>query len=277
MQQQQPSIIHRNGRPAPGYSYTQDGKPISDEQISEWLMEWIEGEGASYGYRKLTVCLKRQHKLVINKKKVYRLCKKLGVLRPQRKLKTKYPRRLANNRVLTGSNQLWETDIKYGWIGGEQRFFFLMCMLDVFDRSIIAYHIGLSCEARHLAQITQEALMKRRLFDKEHKPVIRSDNGPQFISHLFEETCEQFGIIHERIPPKTPNKNAHIESFHSIVEQECYQAHEFETYQQAYVIVAEFIGNYNRRRIHGSLYDLSPYEYIEAVKNGAVKPKEIKV
>lgn len=152
-----------------------------------------------------------------------------------------------------------------------------MCMLDVFDRAVVAYHIGLSCEAKDLVQISQEALMKRQLFDKENKPVIRSDNGPQFISNLFEGTCEKFGIIHERIPPKTPNKNAHIESFHSIVEQECYQRNEFDTYQQAYMIVTEFIHNNNRRRIHGSLYDLSPYEYIEAVRNGTVKPKEIKV
>ncbi|WP_240415438.1 IS3 family transposase [Paenibacillus periandrae] len=75
-------------------------------------MEFLAGEGANYGYRKLTVLLKRRHQLVINKKKVYRLCKQLDVLRPQRKLKLKHPRRLANNRVLTGANQLWETDIK---------------------------------------------------------------------------------------------------------------------------------------------------------------------
>jgi putative transposase len=98
----------------------------------------------------------------------------------------KHPKRLANNRVITGSNQLWETDIKYGWVYGEQRFFFLMSIIDVFDRAIVAYHIGLSCEAKHLVQITQEALMKRQLFDKADKPVIRSDNGPQFISNLFE-------------------------------------------------------------------------------------------
>jgi len=110
-------------------------------------------------------------------------------------------------------------------------FFFIMCIIDVFDRSIIAYHIGLSCEVKHLDQITHEALMKRQLFDKEEdqKPVIRSDNGPQFISHLFSDACERFGLIHERIPPRTPNKNAHIESFHSILELECYQRHEFES------------------------------------------------
>lgn len=152
-----------------------------------------------------------------------------------------------------------------------------MSILDVFDRSIIAYHIGLTCEAKHLVQIVQEALMKRQLFDKEKKPAIRSDKGPQFISHLFEETCSRYGIEHERIPPKTPNKNAHIEAFHSIVEQECYEWHEFESYPETYKIVTDFIRHYNQQRIHGSLYDLSPYEYIAAVKQGRVLAKEVRV
>ncbi|AQZ48077.1 DDE-type integrase/transposase/recombinase [Paenibacillus larvae] len=75
-----------------------------------------------------------------------------------------------------------------------------MSIIDVFDRVIITYHHGLSCEARDLVQITQEALMKRQLFDKANKPVIRSDNGPQFISHKFAQACERFEIVHERIP-----------------------------------------------------------------------------
>lgn len=74
------------GRPAPGYSYQESGVSIADEQIEEWLMELIEGNGYNYGYRKLTVDLKSVYKLIINKKKVYRLCKKLGLLRPQRKV-----------------------------------------------------------------------------------------------------------------------------------------------------------------------------------------------
>ena len=275
---QEPNTIHRSGRPAPGYSYTKDGKRISDEQICEWIMELLADKYTSvYGYRKLTKMLKRQYKLVINKKKVYRLCKKMNVLRPQKKLKIKHPKRLANNRVITGSNQLWEVDIKYGWIAGEQRFFFLMSIIDVFDRAIITYHHGLSCEAKDLVQITQEALMKRQLFDNMNKPVIRSDNGSQFISHKFAEACERFGIIHERIPPKTPNKNAHIESFHAILEDECYQRYEFESYQQSFEEVSGFIHNYNHNRIHGSIYDLSPYEYMEAIKQAEVKPKTIKV
>ena len=44
-------------------------------------MELISGEEQIYGYRKLAKCLLIQHKLVINKKKVYRLCKDLGILK----------------------------------------------------------------------------------------------------------------------------------------------------------------------------------------------------
>lgn len=275
--QQEAKTIHRVGRPAPGYSYTQEGEPVSDEQICEWITEFLAGEGAAYGYRKLTVLLKRRYELKINKKKVFRLCKLMDVLRPQRKIIIKYPKRLANNRLITGSNQLWEVDIKYGWIHGEQRFFFLMSIIDVFDRAIVAYHIGLTCEAKHLVQIMQEALMKRQLFDQTDRPVIRSDNGPQFISNRFEEACTEFVMVHERIPPKTPNKNAHIESYHAIIELECYRRHEFESYSQAYEIVSEFILDYNRIRLHGSIYDFSPYEYMKAVKDGTVKPKQVKV
>ncbi|MBF7084529.1 transposase [Desulfallas sp. Bu1-1] len=40
-------------------------------------LELIACEKNVYGYRKLRRCLQRQHGLVINKKKVYRLCKEI--------------------------------------------------------------------------------------------------------------------------------------------------------------------------------------------------------
>jgi putative transposase len=45
------------GRPAPalGYSFQESGVRIAVEQIQEWLMELILGDGYNYGYRKLTV------------------------------------------------------------------------------------------------------------------------------------------------------------------------------------------------------------------------------
>ncbi|WP_430016971.1 transposase [Paenibacillus naphthalenovorans] len=107
--------------------------------------------------------------------------------------------------------------------------------------------------------------------------MVRTDNGPQFISHAFEEACLKLRVEHERIPPKTPNKNAHIEAFHAILEQDCLSRHEFESYQDAYHVVSNYLLFYNQRRIHGSLYDLSPEEFFQAVLQQTVKPLVIKV
>ncbi|SHL10386.1 putative transposase, partial [Alicyclobacillus tolerans] len=50
--------VYNGGRPKPGYSLCNNGKPVSDEQMKEWLLEAIAGDEASYGYRKLTVYLR---------------------------------------------------------------------------------------------------------------------------------------------------------------------------------------------------------------------------
>lgn len=265
------------GRPAPGYSYQESGVSIADKQIEEWLLELIASDGYNYGYRKLTIHLRREYKLNINKKKVYRLCKKLGLLRPQRKIKSKHPRKLARNRIITASNQLFETDIKYGYISGEDRFFFIQSCIDVYDRSIVSYHIGLTCEAKDVVRTLQRALLKRQLFDVPTKPVIRSDNGPQFVSHAFGIACEGFGVEHERIPPRTPNMNAHIESFHRILQDDCLSRYDFATYGEAYEAVTEFMTFYNERRMHSSIKDLAPADFYKQNRIQTIPIKSVRV
>lgn len=262
-----------NGRPIPGYSYNQKGKKISDEQIKEWLLELISGDGFPYGYKKLTVCLNEDYKLKINHKKVYRLCKELDILRPQREIKKSHPKRLAKRKEINNSNQLWEMDIKYGRIVAKDQFFFQLSLIDVFDRSIIEYHLGLSCKAQDACRVLKNALAKRKLTKSMNLPIIRTDNGPQFISNLFGDTCETLGIEHQRIPVKTPNMNAHIESFHSILKDECYSRNEFQSYIEVYEVVSEYMRYYNNRRRHGSINYKAPAQYYEAIQNKEVKLK----
>lgn len=261
------------GRPVSTYTYTKSGQRFSDEQVKEWIMEAIEGDGFAYGYLKLTYWLKQKFGLIINKKKVYRLCKELGILKPQRVIKPKHPRKLARNRDITAPNQLWEVDIKYGYVHGEDRFFFVLSYIDVFDRETVDYHIGLKCEATDAVDTLKRALWNRQVFERGQLPVIRSDNGPQFVSLAFESTCEQLGIEHERIPPRTPNMNAHIESFHRLLEDDCLSRHEFETYAQAYEAVVDFMDYYNNRRLHSSLNYLSPVEFHKNHSETGMMPK----
>ncbi|MGJ0908095.1 IS3 family transposase [Clostridium botulinum] len=80
--------------------------------MKEYILQAIEGDAINYGYRKIMHYLKREYGLVINHKKVYRLCKELDILKNQSAIKPKVKRSIAANRIITGSNQLWEMDIK---------------------------------------------------------------------------------------------------------------------------------------------------------------------
>lgn len=255
----------RKGRPATIHSYTQSGEVVSDAQIEDWLMELVAGEEHGYGYLMLNECLRNQHDLIINKKKTYRLCKKLGILHPQRRKKTHYPRRLARNAEVTASNQHWQLDIKYGYIAGYDQFFYIADMIDVYDRTLVGYHVGSCCQAKDVCRMVKEALVSR-LKPGEPMPVIRTDNGPQFVSKAFGELCEQAGITHERIPPKTPNMNAYIESFHATLERDLLSKEGFGTFQEAYEAIATYIDFYNNRRMHRNLGKRSPAAFMTWAK-----------
>ena len=53
----------RAGRRIRGYSYTRTGQKVSDEQIKEFIMEEISGDGYPYGYRKLTTSMQEDYQL----------------------------------------------------------------------------------------------------------------------------------------------------------------------------------------------------------------------
>ena len=240
---------------------------MPDEIIKENLLDLVCGDGFPYGYDKLTSCLQEDYRLLINHKKVYRLCKELDILRPQRKIYPKRPRKLAKKTKVTGPNQHWQMDLKYGYIAGTGQFFFQISVIDVFDRTVPAFHLGLSATAKDAARVLTNALRARGLKKGMNMPVIRTDNGPQFVAEAFQNNCEALGVLHERIPVKSPSMNAYIESFHGILEDDCYSRHEFQDFEDVYRIVAEYMDYYNHRRRHGSIRNMAPMKFYEASLN----------
>jgi putative transposase len=116
-------------------------------------------------------------------------------------------------------------------------------------------------------------LKKRGIKPGIKMPRVRTDNGPQFIAKLFEELCRKLGIIHERIPVGTPNLNAHIEAFHSILEDDCYSRYQFNSYAETYEQISLYMEYYNQRRRHGSLKNMAPEKYHQAIISNSIKPQ----
>lgn len=260
------------GRPIPGYTVNPDGSIIPDGLIVSALENYRSRKEFANGggYQKLSQYLRRDYNYRVNPKKVYRLCQENSLLLPQKKKQKKRKSKISINRVITGPFQMWQLDLKYGFIHGENRFFFIMAIIDVYMRLIVNYYIGLRCTGKDLVFTLDNAVKEFNIPDKEQL-VIRSDNGSQMTSNVFIDHVQGFGedqILHELIPPATPNKNAHIEAFNSILEIEFFQPRYFMSYTQAYRETVDFMEFYNTFRIHGSLNSRTPMETYELYKRG---------
>lgn len=146
-------------------------------------------------------------------------------------------------------------------IHGESRYFFILIFIDVFSRKVVGYYIGTSCSGKDLCYTLEDATKKNKI-EKENSLTIRSDNGTQMTSNSFKNFLSKLdlNIDHEFIPPSTPNKNAHVESFNSILEIEFLQTRFFKKFSEAYSQKSDFISFYNERRIHSSLRYKTPVE-----------------
>jgi putative transposase len=173
---------------------------------------------------------------------------------------------------------MWQFDIKYIYIEGENRFAYYLGFIDVFDREIVNYYLGYKCTAKNLKVTLEEALKFRGIKEREDLLIVRSDRGTQMTSIEFSRYIgEDEKLIHELIPPHTPDKNAYIESFNSILEIEGLQRVSFRNFEDAYSMILRFIDHYNNRRLHGSTRYLPPSEFREKYARGDLGTIEVHV
>jgi transposase InsO family protein len=90
---------------------------------------------------------------------------------------------------------------------------------------------------------------------------VRSDNGPEFIAVVVRRWLESQGIATLYIEPGSPWENAYCESFNSRLRDGLLNREEFASELEAKVLSAEWRQNYNERRPHSALGDLTPAEY----------------
>jgi putative transposase len=90
---------------------------------------------------------------------------------------------------------------------------------------------------------------------------LRSDNGPEFIAYAIQDWLKERQIKTLYIRPGSPWENAHIESFHDKLRDECLNRELFGTLAEARVIVESWRVEYNQERPHSSLDNQTPEEF----------------
>ena len=90
---------------------------------------------------------------------------------------------------------------------------------------------------------------------------IRTDNGPEFTSGYFEQWCSTNGIRLQYIQPGKPMQNGYIERFNRLYREAVLDAYIFEDLHQVRELTNNWVEEYNQRRPHESLNNLTPYEW----------------
>ena len=152
----------------------------------------------------------------------------------------------ALNREFTANrpNQKWVTDISY--IKTDQGFLYLSIIRDLYDNSIVAYKTAKDQSVKLVLDTIKAAKRKEKVTGELQ---LHSDQGFQYTSHAYFNLTQSYGITQSMSRRGNPYDNALAENFFSILKTECIHRVKLKTYEQARLLIGEYINYYNNYRI----------------------------
>ncbi len=144
----------------------------------------------TYGYKRVWGILRNSGNRV-NIKTVRRIMSSNGLALPYAKHKNR-----TRKKDLTKPeeiNRLWETDIYYVSTARDGMHY-LMSIKDCFSKKWISYEFSRSCTANDCIRAVEKACAIRFPDGNPHNLILRTDNGPQYISDIFKNTVKPLGI-----------------------------------------------------------------------------------
>jgi putative transposase len=149
------------------------------------------------------------------------------------------------------------------------RKFRVLNIIDDYNRESLQIEVDTSLPARRVQRVLDSIVAWRGLPGN-----IRSDNGPEFISHLMEQWCEANKVSWHYIQPGKPTQNAFIERQNGSMRKELLNAYQFDSLREVRAMCSEWQMDYNNERPHKSLGYLSPLAFAERQLNSEPKDNE---
>lgn len=251
------------GRSSARYKARRSG----DEELRERLRQ-LAGERRRFGYRRLHVMLGRQGERV-NHKRVYRLYREEGLTVRKRARKRVSRAERLPALALSAANQCWSLDFVSDWLAPGRKVRALT-IVDAYTRESLAIEVDTSLPGVRVARVLDRVIAERGAKPAE----LRLDNGPELTSRALDQWAYERGVSLRFIEPGKPVQNAHIESFNGRLRDECLNEHWFLTLAHARQIIEEWRCDYNQRRPHSALGNLTPLEFSRLQEDTQIKQPE---
>jgi transposase InsO family protein len=248
------------------YRSLQQQQPRQEEmEVRSAMQQIVLQHRHRYGYRRVTVELRRQG-LLVNHKRVARLMREDNLLAVQPRAfvvttdsqhELQVYLNLASRLQLTGINQLWVADITY--IRLRTEFVYLAVILDAFSRKVVGWELD-----RTLATRLVRAALEKAITARQPPPglVHHSDRGVQYASDEYLQVLQSYQMIPSMSRPANPYDNASCESFMRTLKREEIYANTYVDLEHLRANIAAFIEQYyNRCRLHSALGYQAPDEF----------------
>ena len=234
-------------------SYYYRMRKRDESSLRRRILELAE-ERRRFGQYRIYVMLRREGWRV-NHKRVARIYREeqLQVRRKRRK------KMAAAARVRPPApgrpNERWSMDFVMDALYSGRRIRALT-VVDDYTRECLAVEVDTGIGGLHVARVLD------RLVEFHGRPSgITVDNGPEFAGRALDAWAYRNKVRLDFIRPGKPVENCYIESFNGRLRDECLNGHEFMSLAQARNVIESWRQDYNTKRPHGSLGDLTPSEF----------------
>ncbi len=228
----------------------------------------LAGSRVRYGYRRLTVLLKREG-WEVNAKRIYRLYTEEGLIVRTKKRKERAQRQ----RVALGSalrpNQKWSMDFVAQRLP-DGRWIRVLTVVDQYTRECVTLLADHTLSGEKVASALDKVLLQRGVPES-----ITVDNGTEFTSKALDRWAYRNGVHLNFIRPGRPVENGYIESFNGKLRDECLNVEVFFNLADARRKLYLWRRDYNHQRPHSALDDRTPAEFAATCAAAAMRVPEL--
>ncbi len=238
-------------------------KPKGESSLNLELMKKIDlqlFDHPHYGVGRMTDHLNLDLGYKVNKKRIRRLYKLMGVQtiypKPKTTIRDKtnyiYPY-LLRGLEIDHPNQVWQTDITY--IPMFRGFMYMAAIIDVYSRKILNWSISNSMSKEWCVELLNDTV------EQYGAPEIHnSDQGSQYTSDLYIDALKNHKIKISMDGRGRALDNIYIERFWRTLKQEKIYLNPANGGLELYQNVRKYIEFYNKKRRHTSIGKIPPDE-----------------
>lgn len=233
----------------------------SMSEADHTLMQRIDAlhlERPFLGSRRIADALAEAHGHAINRKRIQRLMRTMGItaLYPKPRLSRPapghriYPYRL-RGLTIDQPNQVWASDITY--LPMARGFLYLVAVMDWYSRKVLAWQVSNTLDEAFCVDVLQRALAR---FGRPE--IFNTDQGSQFTGTAFTGVLEEHEILISMDGRGRWMDNVFIERLWRSVKYEEVYLKAYDSGREARTGLADYFTFYNTRRHHQSLDRATP-------------------